>query len=141
MNRHTLATVASITNKFGDNLNLVQWVGKKPYIYGIRVRVSPSMPSIGASNVPVVLGDCSFWLTRLVTDENSGLLVYREAPGLIENGNIGIGAFVRAGGALLYTDTSSPSPFVPIQNHSKSNPLPWKVRGSRCKAHLDPFAL
>jgi HK97 family phage major capsid protein len=118
MNRQTLASVAGVITKYGQPLDLVKWVGNVPYIYGVRVRVSPSMPSIGPSDVPVVLGDFSYWCTRLVTDDNAGLLVYREAPGLIESGNIGVGCFCRAGGALLYNDTGSPAPFVPIQNHS-----------------------
>jgi predicted phage gp36 major capsid-like protein len=75
------------------------------------------MDSIGASNTPVVLGDFSYWATRLVIDD-AHVQVYREAPGLIENGNIGLGTFARADGELLYTDTNSPSPFVTIRNHS-----------------------
>jgi HK97 family phage major capsid protein len=118
MSHRTLATVAGIVNKFGDSLNLVQYIGKKPFILGIPVKLCPSMDSIGVSNVPVVLGDLSYWATRLVVDDMAGIKVYTEAPGLVENGNVGLRTFVRADGALLYKDTSSPSPFVMIRNHS-----------------------
>ncbi len=76
MNRKTLVTASSIVNKFGDNLNLVQWVGGKPYIYGVPVKICPSLSNIGASNVPVILGDGTYWATRLVTDEKSGIRVW-----------------------------------------------------------------
>jgi HK97 family phage major capsid protein len=118
MNRATLAKVSSIINKFGDTLNLVQYIDGQPFIFGIPVKVSPGMPSIGASNVPVVLGDFSYWCTRLIQDENAGVVVYKEAPGLVENGLVGIGVRARADGVLAFTDTSSPFPFVTITNHS-----------------------
>ena len=118
MNRKTLATVSSIVNKFGDQLNLVQYVDGSPFIYGIPVKICPSMDSIGASKTPVVLGDLSYWATRLIVDENAGVVLYKESPGLIENGNIGLRCFARADGALLYQDTNSPCPFVMLANHS-----------------------
>jgi HK97 family phage major capsid protein len=118
MNRKTLTTVASIINKYGDNLNLVQYVNGQPFIYGIPVKICPSMDNIGVSAVPVVLGDGTFFATRLVQDENSGIRVYSEASGLVEYGNIGMSAFMRADCDLLYTDTNSPAPFTYIRNHS-----------------------
>ena len=118
MNHKTLATVSSVINKFGNQLNLVQYVNGKPFIYGVPVKICPSMDNIGVSNVPVVLGDFSYWATRLVVDDMAGIKVYTEAPGLVENGNVGLRTFVRADGDLLYKDTSSPSPFVYIRNHS-----------------------
>jgi len=118
MNHKTLATVSSIVNKFGDQLNLVKYVDGVPTIYGVPVKICPSMDNIGVSNVPVVLGDLSYWATRLVVDDMAGIKVFTEAPGLVENGNVGLRTFVRAHGALLYTDTGSPSPFVYIRNHS-----------------------
>jgi HK97 family phage major capsid protein len=118
MNHKTLATVSSIVNKFGNQLNLVQYVNGVPTIYGVPVKICPSMDNIGVSNVPVVLGDLSYWATRLVVDDMAGIKVFTEAPGLVENGNVGLRTFVRAHGALLYTDTGSPSPFAYIRNHS-----------------------
>jgi hypothetical protein len=38
--------------------------------------------------------------------------------GLVEYGKVGLRAFMRADGELLYNDTCSPVPFVVIQNHS-----------------------
>ena len=118
MNQQTLAALAGQLDKFGNIVRLVEYVDGVPTIFGVSVKICPSMDSIGASKVPIVLGDLSFWATRLITDDSSGLVVYREAPGLIEKGNIGIRCFVRADGGLLYTDASSPSPFVSIRNHS-----------------------
>ncbi|HEY2120821.1 MAG TPA: phage major capsid protein [Candidatus Acidoferrum sp.] len=118
MTRKTLVTVSSIINKFGNQLNLVQWVDGEPLIFGVPVRICPSMDQIGASNVPVVLGDLTYWCTRLVIDEKSGIKVYNEADGLVEYGKIGMSCFVRADGELLYKDTNSPAPFTYIRNHS-----------------------
>jgi hypothetical protein len=78
----------------------------------------PKHDNIGASKTPVLLGDLSYWATRLIIDDQVGVVVYQEAPGLIEDGNIGLRCFARADGALLYTDTNSPSPFVMLANHS-----------------------
>jgi HK97 family phage major capsid protein len=118
MNRSTLATVSGQLDKYGQLLNLVKYVDGQPQILGIPVKICPSMDSIGASKTPVILGDLSYWATRLVVDDNAGVTVYTNAPGLAENGNVGLRCFARADGALLYQDSDSPSPFVMIQNHS-----------------------
>ena len=76
------------------------------------------MDNIGASKVPVILGDFSYWVTRLVNSENLGLTVIREADNLVEKGNVGVVCFFRADGALAFNDSSSPAPFVPLQCHS-----------------------
>ena len=55
------------------------------------------------------IGRRGWWLTILI-----GLQVYREAPALVEQGNVGLGCFCRAGGVLLYNDVSSPAPGVII---------------------------
>ena len=76
------------------------------------------MDNITPSANPVVLGDFSYWATRIATaDTNMGILSYKEAPGLCENGLIGFRSFVRAGGALLWSGTGN-SPFVILANHS-----------------------
>jgi HK97 family phage major capsid protein len=118
MNAKTLATLSGQLNKFGDILDLVKYIDGEPTIWGIRVAICPSMDNIGASNTPIVLGDLSYWATRLVIDDSTGIRVYSEAPGLVENGNVGLRCFLRADGGLLYTDTSSPSPFISIRCHS-----------------------
>jgi HK97 family phage major capsid protein len=118
MNNKTLGNQLSLLDKEGRPLELVKYIDGYPTIYGIPVKVCPSLPSIGASNTPVILGDLSYWATRLIIDDNAGIAVYKEAPGLIENGNIGMRCFARAHGALLYNDTGSPAPFVMLANHS-----------------------
>jgi HK97 family phage major capsid protein len=126
MNKATLATVAGQLDKYGNIVRIIEYVDGQPTIFGIPVKIAPSMDSIGASKVPVVLGDFRCWATRLITaDEGVGLKTYSEAPGLIEKGNVGIRCFTRADGALLWNaldspagDAGSPSPFVMIQNHS-----------------------
>ena len=116
MNKKTLATVASIVTKQGSQLNLVQWVNGKPFIYGIPVKIAPSMDNIGNGKNPVVLMDLSYWATRIATAEDTGIQVIKEAAGLIEYGKVGLRAYMRADGALLYNDSSSPAPAVIIQN-------------------------
>jgi HK97 family phage major capsid protein len=56
MNRRTIAAVAGIVDKMGNLLNLVQYAGKKPYILGVPVKISPSMDDISISNTPVLGG-------------------------------------------------------------------------------------
>ena len=120
MNRATLNAVAGIVNKNGDRLNLVQYdADGKATILGIRVAICPSMDGIGVSNIPVILGDLSYWATRIVTpsaDDSLGIKIFREADGLIENGLVALRSFVRADGALLWS--SGPSPFIVVRNHS-----------------------
>ncbi len=118
MNSATLAKVRGIVTKQGSLLELVKDTDDGPYIFGVKVRICPSMPNIGASNVPVILGDGSYFCTKMVQDETSGIKIYRESTGLIEQGLVQMVSYVRAGSTLLYNDTSSPAPFVMIQNHS-----------------------
>jgi HK97 family phage major capsid protein len=118
MNRKTLGYLNGLVSKMGTPLDVCKYVNGKPYIFGIPVKISPAMDNIGASKVPVILGDFSYWVTRLVNSENLGLTVIREAPGLVENGNVGVVCFFRADGALAFNDTSSPAPFAVLQNHS-----------------------
>jgi HK97 family phage major capsid protein len=119
MNRATLGSVNSVVDKQGQPAGIVQYVDGKPFILGVPVKISPSMPNIGPSQTPVVLGDFSFWATRLVTAENNvGLMRYMESPALIEQGVVELASFCRAGGALLYHDSGSPAPFAVLQNHS-----------------------
>jgi len=79
------------------------------------------MDNIGtgaAPKFPVVLGDLSYLDTQIVVGEMSGVMAYKEAPGLIENGLIGLRSFLQADGAVLYNDwgNAAQSPFVLIEN-------------------------
>jgi len=125
MNRKTLATLEALVDKVGRPLGLVRYEdedGKcQPYIYGVPVKICPSMDSIGNGSgvkYPVVLGDLSYWATRIVMGEMSGVQVYKEAPGLVENGLIGLRSYLQADGAVLYDDwgNTAQSPFVLIKN-------------------------
>jgi HK97 family phage major capsid protein len=119
MNQKTLATLSGQLNKFGDILSLVKYIDGVPTIFGIKCGICPSMDDIGASNIPVVLGSCDRWITRLISDTvGAGLKTFSEAPNLVEKGVVGISCFLRADGALLWSDSSSPSPFVMIRNFS-----------------------
>jgi HK97 family phage major capsid protein len=84
---------------------------------GFPIKISPSLANIGASTVPLLLGDFSYWISRLM-DDSAGVQVYCEAPGLIENGNVGLRCYCRADGNLAWTDTSSPAPIQYLRMHS-----------------------
>ena len=117
MNMSTFVAALKLKDMRGHTL--VDFTNGARTIFGVPIQICPSLPSIGASNIGVVLlGDCSFWVTRLAFDETSGIRVYREAPGLIENFSVGLGVFARADGALLYQDSNAPSPFVLLAMHS-----------------------
>jgi hypothetical protein len=76
------------------------------------------MPNIGPSNISVLAGDFSFWITRICQDETSGVQVFQESDNLIENGVVGLKTFIRAHGLLAFNDTNSPCPIQYIQHHS-----------------------
>jgi len=116
MSDDTLVYLAQLVNKMGSPL--VQWQGPEAFIFGKPVRVCPSMDSIAASKYPVLFGDGSYWLTRMVVDDSSYVQVIKEAAGLIEKGLYGLRMFSRYGGSLLWTDAGSPAPFAILQNHS-----------------------
>lgn len=119
MNLATLAYIETLIDKYGNLLRLVQRdADGMPRIFGIPVKTSPSMPGIGASNISVLLGDFSYWVTRLVQNDASGVQVFQEAPGLVEAGVVGLRTFMRAHGVLAYNDANSPSPIQYLQHHS-----------------------
>jgi HK97 family phage major capsid protein len=115
MNDSTLLYLAQLTNKVGAPL--VEWDGPDAWIYGKPVRISPSMDNIGPSNHPVIFGDGAYWLSRNVVDE-SFVQIFKEVPGLVENGLLALKMTCRWGGTLLYTDSGSPAPFGVLQNPS-----------------------
>lgn len=55
MSNKTLGYLLTIVDKYGNPLRLVQFVDGAPTIYGKKVIVCPSMPSVGPSQIPVVL--------------------------------------------------------------------------------------
>ena len=91
MNKKTLATVSGIVTKYGLPFGLVKWIDGQPTIYGIPVKICPSMDNI-----------CNG----------------KEAANTIEYGNVGLIGFMRAGGDLLWNDAGSPAPFIVIQTHN-----------------------
>jgi HK97 family phage major capsid protein len=116
MNMNTLGKLMTLVDKMG--FPPINFVNGARTILGIPIKICPSMSNIGPSLTPVVLGDWSYWATRYAFDDANGIVVFREAPGLIEQGNVALKVFARADGNLLYTDQSSPCPFVSIMNHS-----------------------
>ena len=75
------------------------------------------MPDIAASNITVAFGDLSYWLTHCAKD-GGYIRVYKEAPGLVEKGEIGLRAFVRYDGVLMYNDPAALPPIRLLQQHS-----------------------
>jgi HK97 family phage major capsid protein len=116
MNRKTLGKLNALVSKMGTSLDLVKYVNGKPYIYGVPVAISPSMADVSPSSVSVILGDFSYWVTRLVMSENLGMVISRESEA--ESGKLAIVCLARLDGTLAYTDTSSPAPFTVLQQTS-----------------------
>jgi HK97 family phage major capsid protein len=83
-------------------------------LLGKPVKVSPNMPSIGASTTPIAFGDFSYWATR--KSIGTGYIKrYSQTLGLIEQGKVGLRAFARFDGALLFDDTNSAPPIRLLQ--------------------------
>lgn len=116
MSSGTLGFLAATVTKQG--VPLVQWQGAQGWILGKPVRISPNMPSIGSGNAPIAFGDLSYFVVRRSMDPLTRVQLYKETPGLIENGKFGLRAYCRYDSALQFNDTGSPSPIVYLQNHS-----------------------
>lgn len=120
MNDTTRLFLSQIVTKQG--LPLIEVHDGMETMFNKPVRISPSMQSIGAGNIPVLFGDGSYWLSRQVVDTSDESTTYvqlvKEASGLIEKGLVGLRMFCRWGGSLLYTDANSPAPFGLLQNHT-----------------------
>ena len=114
MNDSTLQYLATVVTKQG--LPLVNFRDGIPTILGKPVQVSPSMESIGSSEVPVIFGDLSQWITRLVSDELTRIQVFKET--YIDHGQIGLQYFMRADGVLAFTGTGADCPMNYLQCHS-----------------------
>lgn len=118
MNDTVLSQLMQIVTKQG--LPLVDLSTGIPKILNKPVHVSPSMSSNGSGNVPVIFGDLSQFYVRIISDEMTRIQVLKEAPGLIEQGNVGLRMFLRADGRLAYVGDGSGtgSPVASITNHS-----------------------
>ena len=55
MNKKTLANISGIVTKYGRLLNLVQYENGKPSVFGIPVKICPSMDNIRVRDVPYLL--------------------------------------------------------------------------------------
>ncbi len=108
LNDTTLQQLAAVITKEGRPLvNIVEGV---PMIHGKPVKVSPSMQPVSNGNYPVLFGDLSYWVTRLVKSDDSYIKTIFEAPGLAEQGKVAFRAYLRADGCLAFTSQSDPSP-------------------------------
>jgi HK97 family phage major capsid protein len=116
MNDNTFLALQKLKDQSGRPLYLVQYDMRNgwPTLFNKNIHISPSMPNIGVSNTPIIFGDLSRWLTRIVP---SHVIRYQEAPGLVEAGVVGWQCFSRFGGTLLATDPNA-SPLNYIRNHS-----------------------
>lgn len=115
MNDSTAQFITSLVDKSGRPLDVLNL--EERHLFGKPVLISPSMDSIGASKNPVLFGDMSYWLTR-VAKGTGYIKAYTEAPGLIEKGEIGLRAFVRVDGTLMFNDPNQAPPIRILQNHS-----------------------
>lgn len=114
MNDSTLQYLATVVTKQG--LPLVNFRDGIPTILGKKVCVSPSMESIGSSEVPVIFGALDQWVTRLVSDDLTRIRVLKET--YIDKGQIGLQYFMRCDGVLAFNGTGADCPMNYIQNHS-----------------------
>jgi HK97 family phage major capsid protein len=121
MSDDTLLFLDSIVSKQG--LPLVKFrqgttdEGPIPYILGRRVAVCPSLSDIGVSTNPVVLYAPEYFCVRRVPS-SIYLQAFREAPGLAENGLLGLQMYGRYDSTLVATQNAARVPASWIQCHS-----------------------
>jgi HK97 family phage major capsid protein len=113
MSFSTLTKLWGVKDKQGHNILPVQYNALgEPLLYGLRVAVCPSMPSIGAGNTPIALGDFGRFIVRGV---KNSMRVARFDERWAEYFQVGFEAFLRADAGLAVTP-GSPSPIQYIQN-------------------------
>ena len=117
MNTTTLAFLSTLVTKQGLPLVNFRQTNSLPS-WASLFYACPSMPAIGSSAISVVFGDLSYWHTRLTVDAFSRIRVIKEAPGLAENGFVGMQMLMRAGGAYAYTGPGVNSPINYLIQHS-----------------------
>ncbi|MBZ5662522.1 MAG: phage major capsid protein [Acidobacteriia bacterium] len=117
LNDNTLQYLSTVIDKMGRPL--VNIVDGRETIMGRPVFNSPSMPDLGASQIPVIFGDFSYVIVRNAVDPLTRVQVFTQAPGLIEQGEVGLRFFSRHDVNIAFNDwNNSPAPFSFIQNHS-----------------------
>ncbi len=85
-----------------------------PMLYGKPVYVSPSMDDMATGRFPIAFGDMSYWLTRCTP---TGIQRFMEIPNTVEKGAIGMRAYARFDGTLMYSDAGgNPPPIRLLQN-------------------------
>ena len=117
MNDNTFAYLQALVTKQG--LPLVSFYDGAQRILGKPVKICPSMDNLGSAGHPIAFGDLSYFAVRCVRDANTYVRVVKEAPGLIENGEVGLQMCVRFDSNLLFPTTDSGrTPIKLLQNHS-----------------------
>jgi HK97 family phage major capsid protein len=116
-NFSTFSSINRIIDKQGRPLRLITWQDGRYYLLGSPLYISPSVPSIGAGNVPLLYGDFSYFAVRHARAGDK-VSIIREAAGLIEKGEFGMRSWTRLDCALLFGSTSTPPPIVYLTNHS-----------------------
>ncbi len=116
MNTSTCSQLSQVITSSG--LPLVNFRDGLNTILGFPVYESPSMDSPGNGKVPVLFGDLSQFVVRVVSDDQTRIRVLTETPGLAEKGQIGIQFFCRASGVLAFAGSAADTPCNYIINHS-----------------------
>ena len=116
MTSTTLAKISSLVDKQGHPLIL--WQGPQGFLFGKPIRISPSMSQIGNGNAPIIFGDLSYYVVRASIDPLTRVVVYRETIGLVENGLIGLRAFVRYDGQYLFNNAGGSNPCAYLANQT-----------------------
>ena len=111
MNSTTALYLSGVLDKMGRPLLDLD---DELMLLGKQVLIDESMDNIGASNVPVIAGDLSYWVTRVVTGSSMYLQRYTQGVGLAENGMFAVNLFGRVGGTLMFNDSSAPSPILAL---------------------------
>ena len=117
VNDATLQYLSKLLDKMGRPVLSV--IDGRNTIMGKPVYNSPSMPDMGASKVSVIFGDFSYVVVRNAVDPMTRVQVFTQAPGIVEQGEVGLRFFSRHDVNIAFNDwNTSPAPLSYLQHTS-----------------------
>jgi HK97 family phage major capsid protein len=114
MNAATRRTIFNVLDRYGRPVfPLERNAAGETMLLGYPIAISPSMPSLGLNNIPVMFGDLGRFFVR-VAKNASRLRIHQEQFAMY--GQVGYEMFMRTNALLAIATSASDSPVKYVQN-------------------------